>query len=208
MKQGVRPRGGAKFRVRRPHRGMPRRAREEMAGAVHHVYARGNDRRRIYKDDADRRAYLALLGAVVDRQGWRCLAYCLMDNHIHLLVETPEPNLGRGMQRLHGAYARAFNDRHGSSGHVFQGPYGSIRLRAEGHLWAAAAYIAANPVEAGACAAPERWAWSSHGHVPTTRATPGWLDTARLLDLLSAAGGTPLRRYRRAVRERCERTQA
>ena len=99
---------------------MPRRPREELADAIHHVYARGNDRRAIYLDDGDRAAYLAMLGRVVVMKGWRCLAYCLMDNHVHLLIETPEPNLGSGMQRLHGLYAQSHNERHGRSGHLFQ----------------------------------------------------------------------------------------
>src|SRR3954451_17302935 len=141
---------------------MPRKPREEVAGGIHHVYGRGNNRRLLYLDDVDREGYLALLRVVVARQGWRCLSYCLMSNHVHLLIETPEPNLGDGMRRLHGDFARGFNRRHGISGHVFQGRFGSKPLKDDGHLWTTAAYIAANPVEAGLCAAPEGWRWSSH----------------------------------------------
>src|SRR3954454_20748947 len=100
---------------------MPRKPRVELAGGVHHVYARGNAREDIYRDDVDRRMYLHTLGREVARWKWRCLAYCLMSNHVHLLLETPEPNLGRGMQRAHGTYARLFNRRHARVGHVFQG---------------------------------------------------------------------------------------
>ncbi len=120
------------------------------------MYARGNNRRLLFIDDVDRDGYLGLLGKVVARQRWRCLSYCLMDNHVHMLIETPEPNLGDGMRLLHGDFARGHNRRHRTSGHVFQGRFGSKPLRSEGHLWTAAAYIAANPVDAGMCAEPER----------------------------------------------------
>jgi REP element-mobilizing transposase RayT len=83
-----------------------------MKGAVHHVFARGNDRGLIYLDDADRAEYLRLLGQVVRWKRWRCLSFCLMDNHLHLLVETPEANLASGMQWLHGRFAQLFNERH------------------------------------------------------------------------------------------------
>ena len=181
---------------------MPRKPREEVAGGVHHVYARGNDRRRIFHDDGDRHAYLELLGLVIARQRWQCLAYCLMDNHLHLLVETPEPNLGAGMQRLHGAYGRSFNCRHRRGGHLFQGRYGSVRLKSDAHLWTAAAYIAANPVDARTCTRPEEWPWSSHVLLLEGRA-PAWLDSCRLLSYFGAAGGDPRLRYLAAVAERC-----
>ena len=93
------------------------------------MFARGNDRQAIYRDDDDRRLYLDPARRTVARKRWRCLAYCLMDNHVHLLIETPEANLGAGMQWLHGLYGRSFNDRHGRSGHVFQGRYGANASR-------------------------------------------------------------------------------
>lgn len=166
------------------------------------MYARGNRRQLIFLDDTDRQTYLVLLGRVVARTAWRCLAYCLMTNHVHLLVETPEPNLGRGMQRLHGTYAQTFNERHGTSGHVFQGRFGAACARDEGHVWQAAAYIARNPVEAGLCSRPETWPWSSHAVVAGSATTPSWLDTARLLEHFHPLGGDPARRYLDAVEDR------
>src|SRR3712207_7313843 len=127
---------------------MPRKPREEEPGAIHHVYARGNNRRLIYEDDRDRALYLAMLAAVVRRHEWHLLAYCLMDNHVHLLVETPRPNLGSGMQRLHGDYALLFNRRHERRGHLFQGRYGAKRVRDDAQLVTVLRYIADNPVEA------------------------------------------------------------
>jgi putative transposase len=104
---------------------MARKPREETEGGIFHVFARGNRRQRIYLDDVDRRRYLRLLQTVVAEQRWRCLAYCLMENHVHLLVETPAANLAGGMQRLHGWYAESFNARHRHVGHLFQGRYGA-----------------------------------------------------------------------------------
>jgi putative transposase len=174
---------------------MARRPREESEGAIHHVYARGIARREIYVDDVDRRIYLATLARVTRRQRWRCLAYCLMPNHVHLLVETPLANLGAGMQRLHGDYAHVFNERHGRSGHVFQGRYGSVRIVTDEQLWAVAAYVALNPVEAGLCERPEQWRWSSHLSTIDGRARDSWLDVERLLSYFEGLGGDPRQRY-------------
>ena len=131
---------------------------------------------------------------------WRCLAYCLMDNHVHLLIETPEANLGSGMQWLHGFYAQAYNERHGRVGHVFQGRYGAVRITSDEQLWTVAAYIANNPVEGGLCARPEDWPWSSHAAAILGRPSPDWLDVERLrtmgsdpLSLRDSRGLTPTR---------------
>lgn len=159
-----------------------------------HVFARGNDRRLIYRDDVDRRVYLTMLGGTVKQLRWRLLAFCLMDNHVHLLVETPEANLGQGIQRMHGLYGHEFNRRHRRSGHVFQGRYGAVRIKTDEQLWMAAAYIAMNPVAAGFCHAPEEWPWSSHRAVVGGKA-PAWVDVSRLISYFESAGGDPRRRY-------------
>ena len=173
---------------------MPRRPRQEEAGAIHHVFARGVDKRATFRTVLDCRRYLDLLAETVVRCGWNCLGYCLMPNHLHILVETPVPNLGRGMQRLHGDYAAGFNRRHGLSGHVFQGRYGSKRVTTDAQLWTVAAYIAQNPVEAKLCSRADDWEWS--GHRPTlTGDAPPWLARGRLLELFGALGGNPLSRY-------------
>ena len=158
------------------------------------MFARGNDKRRIYRDDVDRRTYLRVLRGTVIHFRWRFLAYCLMDNHVHLLVETREPNLGDGMRRLHGSYTQRFHSRHGSSGHLFQGRYGAKRLDTDEQLWTVAVYIAMNPVEAGLCREPEAWPWSSHPMVLSGIA-PDWIDTPRLLECFAVAGGDGRRRY-------------
>ncbi|MDA0139040.1 transposase [Solirubrobacter deserti] len=144
------------------------------------MYARGAAKQQIFLDDLDRRRYLSLLARVTNRMAWRCLAYCLMGNHMHLMIETPQPNLGRGMQRLQGTYAQAFNLRHEAAGHVFGARYGSTSVFTDPQLWITAAYIARNPVEAGFCAAPDAWPWSSFNAIVTAD-YPAWLDAPRLL---------------------------
>src|SRR3954447_11971980 len=119
---------GVRMVASQPLIGMARGLREEVAGGIFHVYARGNKKADIFRDDADRQSYITLLGRVAGRCSWSCLAYCLMPNHVHLLVETPQPNLGRGMQWLQSRYALAFNRRHGRTGHLFEERYKSPKV--------------------------------------------------------------------------------
>jgi putative transposase len=155
---------------------MGRPVREPVAGGVYHVVARGNRGARIFRDDCDYREYLKLLAAAVDRCGWHLLTYCLMKNHVHLLIETPEPNLPRGMQWLHGRYGRYFNDRHDLFGHLFQGRYKAVRQQTDEQLWHVLRYIALNPVRAGVCTRPREYAWSSYDLALQEDARPVALD--------------------------------
>jgi REP element-mobilizing transposase RayT len=173
---------------------MTRAPRLELAGGIHHVYARGAAKQPIFVDDLDRNRYLSLLARTTRRMSWHCLAYCLMGNHVHVLVETPEPNLGRGMHLVHGGYAQAFNRRHTKAGHLFGARFGSNHVATDAQLWVTVSYIARNPVEAGLCRTPESWPWSSHASV-LTRAFPSWLDAPRLLSYFGQVGGDPHRRY-------------
>jgi putative transposase len=177
---------------------MPRKPREEVEGATYHVFARGNNKQPIYLDDTDRITYLAMLGRTVGDKRWRCLAYCLMDNHLHLVIELVKTNLAAGMQTLQGLYAQTFNTRHGRGGHVFQGRYGAIRITDAQHMCTLAGYIACNPATAGLVALPEQWRWSSYAAL-VNRQAPGWLDREALLGHFDAFGGDPLQRYREAV---------
>jgi putative transposase len=166
---------------------MARRARNETEPGLFHVYARGVERRTIFGDDDDRRLYLSLLEGVVDKFRWHCLAYCLMPNHVHLLIETTEPNLGRGMHMLHGLYAQAFNQRWARVGHLFQDRFGSRVVHDEVQLAVVLAYVAVNPVAAGLCADPADWPWSSHRALVAGT----WervVDVARLAEHLAPFG--------------------
>jgi len=175
---------------------MARPLRLEFAGALYHVTARGNARQRIYLDEEDRRAYLDLLGKEVGQQGWCCYAYCLMDNHYHLLIETPEPNLVAGMRRLNGVYTQAFNRRHRRVGHLFQGRYKAIVVDKDAYLRELCRYIVLNPVRAKAVKRPERWPWSSYGATLGEGPAPSWLAVEEVRALFPGRGA-----YRRFVEE-------
>src|SRR5581483_6899841 len=115
------------------------------------------------------------LAKVGTRYGWRLHAYCLMTNHSHLLIETPQPNISRGMQHFHGAYGQAFNHKHGHTGHLFQGRFHSVLVETQEQLLELARYIVLNPVRAGLCAYPDQWPWSSHTATLAARPDQSWL---------------------------------
>lgn len=139
---------------------MPRPPRIQRAGAIYHVTARGVDHLAIYRDVRDRELFEALLRKALRRFGWRSHAYCQMTTHYHLAVETLKPNLARGMQWLNGVYGQAFNERHGRSGHLFQGRYSAELIESEEHYAATCRYVLLNPVAAGMCKLADDWLWS------------------------------------------------
>ena len=141
---------------------MARPLRIEYPGAVYHVTSRGNARESIFLEDTDRQIFLEVLEAVVGKYNWLCHAYCLMDNHYHILVETPDPNLSLGMRQLNGVYTQGFNRRHNRVGHVFQGRYKSILVEKNEHLLELCRYIVLNPVRAGLVSNPGKGDWSSY----------------------------------------------
>ena len=141
---------------------MARPIRIEYDGAVYHVTARGNARRRIYKDDVDRVSFLDTLVEVNRKYNWLCHAYCLMDNHYHLVIETPDGNLSKGMRQVNGVYTQSFNRRHRRVGHIFQGRYKAVLIEKESHLLEVCRYVALNPVRAKTVQEPGEWRWSSY----------------------------------------------
>jgi len=164
---------------------MARPLRLEFAGAVYHLTARGDRQEPIFLNDADRRKFLDLLGKEVQQQGWICYAYCLMDNHYHLLIETPQANLVAGMRRLNGVYTQAFNRRRKKPGHVFQGRYKSILVDKDYYLQELCRYIVLNPVRAEMVKAPEQWSWSSYCATAGLVKGPGWFSAEKVLDLFT-----------------------
>jgi len=113
---------------------MARPIRLEFPGALYHITSRGNRREDIYDGDADREKFLAILTEVCETYNWVCHAYCLMGNHYHLLIETPEGNLTRGMRQLNGVYTQRYNRRHARVGHLFQGRYKAILVEKDSYL--------------------------------------------------------------------------
>ena len=141
---------------------MARPLRLEIAGWLYHVISRGDRRENIYLGDADRQRWLDLLGEVCSRHNWLCHAYCLMDNHYHIVVETIDGNLSAGMHQLNGVYTQWHNRAHDRVGHVFQGRFKAIIVQREAYLLELARYVVLNRVRAGICAMPDRWHWSSY----------------------------------------------
>lgn len=162
---------------------IARAPRIEVENGIYHVVARGNERKAIFRDAADRERFLEILRLTVERYCWLALAYCLMGNHYHLLVETPKANLAKGMRQLNGVYAQSFNRRHGRDGHLFQGRYGARLVQADEHLLGAVRYIVRNPLRAGICTRLDEWPWSSHRATIGER-PPGFLASERLLSFL------------------------
>ena len=141
---------------------MVRSLRLEFPGAIYHITSRGNAREDIFLDEADRKIFLSIIADTVTRYNWILHAYCLMGNHYHLMLETPDPNLSLGMRQLNGVYTQTFNRRHKRVGHIFQGRYKSILVEKGPHLLELCRYIVLNPVKAGMVKRPEHWLWSSY----------------------------------------------
>jgi REP element-mobilizing transposase RayT len=160
---------------------VPTGRREQLAGCIYHVSSRGNLRAPIFLTDDGRGRFLGLLERACHRDGLVCHAYCLMGNHYHLLVETPNANLGKAMHRINSGYVQWFNLQHGSEGHLFERRYRSWIMRGQDRQMEAVRYIVRNPVRAGLCHAPESWLWSSHAATAGLARRPPFLtvDTVR-----------------------------
>lgn len=179
---------------------MARPLRLEFPGALYHVTARGNGRQPIFVDDADRERFLAVLGSTAARYHVLCHAYCLMGNHYHALLETPEGNLSRAMRQLNGVYGQGFSRRHRRPGHVLQGRFHAQVVDRDAYLREVCRYIVLNPVRAGFVAHPELWPWSSYRATAGEAPVPPWLTVDWLLSLGdSPARAIAERRYRQFV---------
>ena len=173
---------------------MPRSPRAEAEGGIHHVISRGDHRETIFDDATDRLTFLERYREVAGHYGWVPLSYCLMRNHVHLVLETPARTLGDGCRDLFGVYARRRNARRSELGHVFQGRFFSRLVLTDEYFAQLLRYVALNPVVAGACATPEGWRWSGHRALRGDAPDP-LVCVARVTELLSAWGGAPERRY-------------
>ncbi len=185
---------------------MPRPRRIEYEGAVYHVTARGNERRTIFEDDADRDYFLRVLGESVGQFDVRLYLFCLMGNHVHFVVETPHANLGRFMHRLQTAYTVHFNRRHERCGHLMQGRYQAWLVETDAYMLRLSRYVHLNPVFTAALrqqpvaeriAFLRRYSWSSYRAYIGRARPPAFLDTGPVLAMM-APGGTA-ETYRRFV---------
>jgi REP element-mobilizing transposase RayT len=178
---------------------MTRPLRLEFPGAVYHITARGNRKVDIYLDDTDRLVWLQTLAEVCSQADFAVYAFCQMGNHYHLLLETINGNLARGMRQLNGVYSQYFNRRHKLVGHVFQGRYHALLVQDESYLLDVARYVVLNPVRAQLINMPEDWPWSSYRMTQGTVEPPGWLDTDSLLSRLASDRQAARLEYQRFV---------
>jgi putative transposase len=160
---------------------MARPLRIEFEGAVYHITSRGDGREDIYRDDEDRRQWLKLFGETCERYGWICYSYCLMSNHYHIVIETPDANLSKGMRHLNGVYTQRFNKKYNRVGHVYQGRYKSILVDKDSYLMELCRYTVLNPVRAGMVNDPMDYSWSSYHDTIGKRKGNSWLDTDEML---------------------------
>ena len=180
--------------------GMARPLRIQFPGALYHVISRGNERKPLVRDDADRTERLDWLRLTVETYGWRLHAFVLMRNHEHLFVETPKPNLSAGMQYLNGSYTSYFNRRHRRSGHLFQGRFKGHLVEQEGYFLEVSRYIHLNPVRAKIVRRAEEYPWSSYpGYVRARRAV-AWVSYDAVLSEFDRDPSAARRAYARFVR--------
>src|SRR6266536_1505868 len=172
----------------------------QFPGGLYHVTARGNGRQTLFTDDADRERFLIVLTQVVARYHLLCHAHCLMGNHYHLLLETPEANLSNAMRQLNGVYSQAFNRRHERPGHVLEGRFHAQVVDKDAYLREVCRYIVLNPVRAGLVAHPREWPWSSYGATAGQAAVPPFLTVDWVLSLAgTTARSAAQRQYRQFV---------
>lgn len=194
---------------------MARRLRIQFEGAIHHVTIRGVERRALFRDDADRRRFLEHLAESVGRYGVRLYLYALMDNHVHMLVETPQGNLSTFMHRLQTAYTVYFNRKHRRAGHLMQGRYGSQLVQGDAYLLNLSRYIHLNPVSVGARArepwrsriqALRQYRWSSYQGYAGFAKPEAFVDHGPVLAVVPGGGGDRSAAYRRFVESGIART--
>jgi REP element-mobilizing transposase RayT len=160
---------------------MPRPPRLNIEGASYHVMARGNRKQLIFESDRDRTRFLEILNEAVERYAVLLLGHCLMGNHFHLVITTPRGNVSAFMRQVDGTFTQYSNWCHQRVGHLLQGPFKAVLIEDDIHLLTALGYVLMNPVDAGFCASPSDWTWSSYcATVGLTPAPPTlsieWLD--------------------------------
>lgn len=178
---------------------MSRPLRIAYPGAFYHVTSRGNERRDVFKSQRDREKFLEYLESATVRRGARVHAYCLMSNHYHLLLETPEGNLSAIMQHINGAYTIYFNTKRRRFGHLLQGRYKAILVEREEYALELSRYIHLNPVRAKMVERPEGYRWSNYGAYVGEAPAPEWLVTGVVLRDTSRGVERAQGEYRRFV---------
>ena len=168
---------------------MARPLRIEYPGAVYHVMNRGGSRQKIFLDKPDYEAFVNTVGEIHDRWRVELFAYCLMGNHYHVCLRTPEGNLSRVMRHLDGLYTQRFNRMHRRDGALFRGRYKAIVVDKDAYLAQVVRYIHLNPVEAGLVEEPEVYEWSSHRFYLRPKQAPKWLRLEEVMSEFDSVTG-------------------
>ena len=180
---------------------MARPLRLEFSGAIYHITSRGDRREAIYENEADRLQWLDIISKVCERYNWRVHAYCLMENHYHIVLETADGNLSKGMRQLNGVYTQYFNRQHNRVGHVYQGRYKAILVEKDSYLLELSRYVVLNPIRAGMIKNIDEWHWSSYLITIGKLQPPDWLEVGWLLSQFSLQRKRARGRYIDFVRE-------
>ena len=183
---------------------MARPLRIQYPGAFYHVTSRGNERKAIYRNDKDRTKFLSYLESASERYDALIHAYCLMDNHYHLLLETPRSNLSRILHHVNGAYTTYFNVKRDRCGHLFQGRYKAILVEKDAYCQELSRYIHLNPVRAGIAKSPSEYTWSSFCYFTGLKESPGWLRDEFILGYFDKDRSVAERLYRDFVEKGLE----
>ena len=163
------------------------------------MYSRGSNRQAIFSFDSDRVDFLECLDRMIDRHELSCVAYCLMSNHYHLVIETGDGELSRAMQALNGRYANRFNRRYERDAHLFKNRFGATHQLTHSQLIWTLRYVVMNPVEQGFCGSPDEWRWSSYRASAGIDPPPNFLDVDRLWSFFGDTAARAVSRYRDAV---------
>lgn len=180
---------------------MPRPKRIHYEGAVYHVTSRGNERRKIFVDDADRWMFLRILEEMIEHNGVVCHAWVLMDNHYHLLLETPEANLSSAMKHLNAVYTQKFNQKHHRVGHLFQGRFKALVVEKDSYLKELCRYLVLNPVRARMVKHPRDWKWSSYRGTVGQEKPLKWMERDWILGQFGKNQKQAQMAYRKFVEE-------
>jgi REP element-mobilizing transposase RayT len=179
---------------------MARKPRLQVPGGIYHVTTGATGGAHFFVLDTDRRWLLSSFDAICTVREWRCIAYCLMGTHFHLLLQTKQPDLAAGMKALNAGYAQSFNRRHSRRGHFVADRYWSELVLSDRHLRESIRYVALNPVRAGLVTKPEQWPWSSYAQIVRGRPAPP-VDRDYLLGLFGGGQSLALDRLTRFVND-------
>lgn len=183
---------------------MARPLRIQYPGAFYHVTSRGNEQKAIFRSNSDRERFLSYLESAHDRYGATIHVYCLMDNHYHLLLETPLGNLSKVLHHINGAYTTYFNTKRKRSGHLFQGRYKAILVEKDSYCKELSRYIHLNPIRAGLADKPSEYRWSSYPYYIRKEKRPAWLTTESVLGYFGKDESSAQKNYRKFVEDALE----